>query len=194
MSANEALRKAVARHEIEAVKSAIAGGADPNLKNALGTGSMLCMAAFDGVLPLVTALLDAGANPNLPDEAPLVLSLRERRFQIAELLLARGANPNHGAGSSKTALHNLIMFKPQPDVIAWLLERGADPNGRSASGETPLIAVAKQGLDELVAPLLAGGADANAANGHDTPLNIATYYRRDKMVALLTQAGARTQP
>jgi ankyrin repeat protein len=187
----EAMRDAVFQSDLAEVKRLLAAGADPNTKNSLGTGSMLCMAAYADQREIALALLEAGANPNLADEAPLVLALSREHYELAELLLQRGADPGHGAGSTGSALSNLLSLRPAAKAVAWLLEHGADPNVRNKFGSPVLLQAVKNGLTEVVDVLIRAGADVNAQHGLDSPLASARYYKHKKIVALLEAAGAR---
>ena len=75
------------------------------------------------------------------------------------------------------------------------LAAGADPNGRSVDpcrlGYTPLMAASAEGLDGLVALLLALGAAPNLGYDGDSPLQLAIQEGHDAVVRRLVAAGAR---
>ena len=75
------------------------------------------------------------------------------------------------------------------------LAAGADPNGRyldaCGPGYTPLMAASAEGLDALVALLLARGAVPNLGYDGDGPLDLAFQYGHDAVVRRLVAAGAR---
>ena len=48
------------------------------------------------------------------------------------------------------------------EVVQQLIEQGADVNGKDALGNTPLMAAAYTGQDDMVGILLASGADITA--------------------------------
>lgn len=56
--------------------------------------------------------------------------------EIAEMLLAHGAEVNAGAGGT-TPLHGAASFG-RAEMAAWLLDHGADPNSRNYEDKTPL--------------------------------------------------------
>jgi ankyrin repeat protein len=112
----------------------------------------LHFAARQGNAAAARALVDGGADVNVlspGDQAtPLLVALINGHFDLAALLLDRGANPNlvSDAGASPVyATLNVqwapIAAYPQPrshlqqartylDVMKLLLDRGADPNAR----------------------------------------------------------------
>ena len=83
-------------------------------------------------------------------------------------------------------------------MVARLLQAGADANAAQASGETALMTCARSGVSAAVEPLLAGGADVNAAeaaNGQTALMWAAWEGHTDVVRALLAHganADART--
>ncbi len=110
-------------------------------------------------LPLVTALLDAGADPN--DGVTLPLAASAGDIPVLEALLAHGANVDqHWATDGSTALYAILNWSRTPDGILWLLAHGADPNAVFAeNGETPLHVAARAWDVPLVEAMVAHGAD-----------------------------------
>jgi len=75
--------------------------------------------------------------------------------EIAEYLLAHGAEVNAGAGGT-TPLHGAVMFG-QLEMVHWLIEHGADPNPLNYENKTPLKLAVEGGRDEIAAFLCASG-------------------------------------
>ncbi|HKP54172.1 MAG TPA: ankyrin repeat domain-containing protein [Chloroflexia bacterium] len=73
-----------------------------------------------------------GAKGETPVQAAAQLAHRE----IAEMLLAHGADVNVGAGGA-TPLHGAAMFNCA-DMAKWLLSHGADLALVNYEGKTPL--------------------------------------------------------
>jgi len=110
-------------------------------------------------LPLVAALLDAGADPN--DGVTLPLAASAGDTPVLEALRAHGANVDQAwASDGSTSLYAILNWSRTADGVMWLLEHGADPNAVFAeNGETPLHVVARAWDVPLAAALVARGAD-----------------------------------
>ena len=110
-------------------------------------------------LPLVVALLEAGADPN--DGVTLPLAASAGDIAVLEALLAHGANVDQAwASDGSTALYAILNWSRTPEGVMWLLEHGADPNAVFAeNGETPLHVVARAWDAPLAEAMVAKGAD-----------------------------------
>ena len=110
-------------------------------------------------LPLVHALLDAGADPN--DGVTLPLAASAGDIPMLEALLARGANVDQRwASDGSTALYAILQWSRTADGVLWLLDHGADPNAVFAeNGETPLHVAARAWDVPVVEAMVAHGAD-----------------------------------
>ena len=107
----------------------------------------LVFAAREGDLESAKALVEAGADVNLPTAArwtPLLTAINNRNYRIAAYLLERGANPN--TANNRFGWTPLYLATdnrnieggdypvPKPDmdhleIIRMLLDKGADVNG-----------------------------------------------------------------
>lgn len=117
-------------------------------------------------LPLVKALLDTGANPNLKTEAgdiPLASAIYEP--EVLALMLAAGADPNirnrHGESVLFYAIDN-----GTPDDVKALIAAGADVNLKSSDGQTPLQRADVQVKEEIAAHLIQHGATKSGEAGN----------------------------
>ena len=110
-------------------------------------------------LPLVAALLDAGADPN--DGVTLPLAASAGDIPVLEVLRAHGANVDQAwATDGATSLYAILNWSRTPEGVVWLLEHGADPNGVFAeNGETPLHVVARAWDVPLAEAMVAHGAE-----------------------------------
>jgi len=109
---------------------------------------------------------------------------------VAEFLLAEGANVNAKDYSGKTPLHHTAI-KGNKGLAELLLAKGADVNARTESGSTPLHNAAFWGKTETAELLLAKGADVNAREeSGDTPLYDAILMDRKDVTELLLAKGA----
>lgn len=145
-------------------------------------------------MPLFTALLDAGADPN--DGVTLPMAASAGDIPVLEALLAHGANVDQAwATDGSTALYAILNWSRTPDGAVWLLEHGADPNARFAeNGETPLHAVARAWNVALAEQMVAHGADIERkrADGR-TPYAVAELNGNRAVADWLLARGASAE-
>lgn len=135
---------------------------DPSLANIYSPDGFtpLGFAVFFSQPEIVKALLDAGADVNLPSRetmkvTPLASAAAAKQTEIARVLIANGANVN----------------------------------ARAAGGHVPLHEASANGNLDLVKLLIASGAAVNAkTDDGKTPLDFAIEYKRDDVVDLLKQS------
>lgn len=162
-----ALMWAAGEGHSEAIKALIERGADVGARSHAGWTSLL-FAVREGQSDAVQTLLHAGADVNdalpgntggarrRPEGAPggaddprglsaLHLAVASRHYDLAALLLEKGADPN-AAGPGWTALHHLT----------WVRKPGTGTNGPPPRGSGGLDSL------ELVRRLANAGADLNA--------------------------------
>jgi uncharacterized protein len=158
-----ALMWAAAENHGDAVKVLLAAGADPNVQSTpttfkrkvggqtvlpRGGFTALMYAAREGGLDAVGALADGRADLTRGDPdgvTALILSVINAHYDVAALLLERGADPNVADSTGMTPLYaavdmNTLQFmhgypsvRPSGqlgavDLARLLLDRGADPN------------------------------------------------------------------
>jgi ankyrin repeat protein len=155
-----------ARH----VRTLIARGADPNVKNNDGE-TPLAQAVQRNQPEALKALLEGGANPNerLKDgSTPLNLAIERNMPGILEALLAGGADATTVDDRLQTTLHRAAWHR-RAALVGCLLRYGANPAVSDEVGKTPLhLCVRYAGhdnTDEIVSiiQLLADhGADVSA--------------------------------
>jgi ankyrin repeat protein len=165
---------------LEIMRLLLAAGADVNGRAPHGGTALLQAAGFLD-REAVALLLAAGADPNLVDRrgvSPLLASLlaiydaEDRHLEIAQMLLARGADVNlAGPGPWPTPLFAAVRRHPTAlRLILLLLDHGADPNARDQAGATPLMSVVQPayvppGTLDVIRLLVGAGADVNARDG-----------------------------
>ena len=205
---------AAAENHAEAVTLLAAHGADLNavsktpefpkvkvdaatmVTTALPRGGLtaLMLAARQGAVAGVDALARAGANLDAVDPdgtTALVIAIINAHYDVAAVLVEKGANPNIGDSAGMAPLYAAIDMRhqepminrplPRPsgrllplDAVKRLLEHGADANARL---KTPLLMRQHS------------GGDAQLGEGA-TPLMRAAKVNDATVIGLLLDAGA----
>ncbi len=137
-----------------------AAGADVNAVEDRQNFTPLMAASKHGNIDAMRALLEAGADPNLPPrpgwDVPMhwaasgkaVALLFEYGARVDERIAESGSTPLHwAAGNSRL------------DAMHALIRRGADVDGRNEFGETPLHRAAEYGQPAAAEILLDAAAD-----------------------------------
>jgi len=148
------------------------------LENWLAEGADITQELSNAVIAndfdRVKFLVSKGADVNTVDSqgwTPLQSAARQRRDQMAKLLLELGADPNLG---TPTPLVAAVMRDHVP-TIKDLVEKGANIEAPGQEGFKPLPLAIAEDKYESAKALLEAGADVNSVSGEDklTPLMIA---------------------
>ena len=165
----------------EIIALLLESGADVNAQDSAGN-ALLPQAARDGQLQVVQLLLDFGADVDGlmsttkgkgTNVTGLALAANSNHNEIAELLIAHGANVNHAESSMGITVLIGAALTKNSEIITILLENGADPNLQCCPGfgGGPLHAAFEEGSVEAVEALLDGGADVDIRDEFgETPL------------------------
>jgi uncharacterized protein len=177
--------------------------AEPRIK-IMQTGGFTPMlyAARQGCIECLEALVDGGANINLPDPygmTPLVLALFNRHFDAAAALIERGADVNRWDWWGRGPLWMAIELNRIPDsrrgdlpvrdehagldIARLLLERGANVNARLRHQPPLRNEPGDRGFVD-------GTPDALVVNTGATALHVAAKASDDDAVKLLLEHGA----
>jgi ankyrin repeat protein len=100
---------------------------------------------------------DRGSSPG---RTPLFDAIGRKHFDVAELLVDRGARVDATNAGGDTPLHVAAAAGEAP--VRLLLRHGAKPEVTDALGVTPLLVAAGYGDVETVKALVEAGADVRA--------------------------------
>lgn len=188
--ANDEMGKAFERGDARAAAAAFARGARAGWLPE-GGARLVDQAARRGDSGLLAVALAAGASPNAWASGSLRSALGEcavsGRVEMAEVLLAFGANPRLTGLFEMTPMHMCCdsgAHRPHSErdaeMIGLLMAGGADLEARNHMGMTPLLMCCAARRYDLVPALLELGADARArADEGQTALALAMGAGRE---------------
>lgn len=159
----------VARLGPELLARYLEAGADVHAVDATdGNGALHALTmTFADTTPQLTQLLDAGADPNLANQAgrtPVHLAALYGPACVLALLLQRGGDPNALDRYGSSPLHAAAA---ETERLRLLLQAGANPNQTSPGGETPVHAAAARNNQTGLAALVQAGASVDARRSKD---------------------------
>ncbi|XP_046383814.1 ankyrin-3-like [Ischnura elegans] len=188
---------AVQKGSMEMVKLLLSKGAEIN---SLGKGKTpLHIATHNGYPPMVELLLDHGADVNSvckskqnKDYTALLIAIEKGNDEVVTLLMNGGANVNECVGGY-TPLH-IAARTGLCHAAENLLKYGANVNSKCTSelneGYTAIHFASEVGSSDMVAMLLAKGAEVDELGNGYTPLHIATMHGFVVVADLLIKHGA----
>jgi uncharacterized protein len=160
-SGDARLVDAMKHRDVATVRSLVAEGFSADAQGP-DTSSALHWAAHWNDLAAVELLLDAGADPNLPNRfgvTPLHEAALIGNAEMLELMLDAGGDANAAFGEGETALMTAARAGDAASVRA-LLAHGGDPNAIEGwHGQTALMWAAIEGHAEVAELLIVHGAD-----------------------------------
>ncbi|KAF2812119.1 ankyrin [Mytilinidion resinicola] len=118
----------------------------------------------------------------------------KNRYDVVEMLLNQGAEPNAQDINGGTALHRTIWEGDNHMIVCVLCDKGANVNGTDTEGRAPLFVAALQGNTRCVKALLDRGADVHLfkkdPKWSKCAIHIAARKGHDEIIRLLVKAGA----
>jgi hypothetical protein len=133
----------------------------------------------------------AGLNFERKDETPLILAIRNKKTNIAKLLLEAGADPNFAESMYGGTPLRWAVQMSNVEIVEMLINHyNVDVNFRPKNGVTALHTAADFNRDErITVMLLAAGSDANVIDEEGrSPLDLAIMGRKPAIAPLLEKA------
>jgi ankyrin repeat protein len=151
-------------------------------------------AAWRGDLDDVKRFVNQGVDVNVKDDqlnwTPLHWATFTAQRNVAEFLIAKGADVNAGGDWNSTPLHYAVAHGHR-ELVEFLLAKGAEINKETSSGKTPLYDAVRVDNRDIVELLIASGADIEAKNEDgQAPLHLAANRGYKEILELLLEGGA----
>ncbi|KAK3247941.1 hypothetical protein CYMTET_42571 [Cymbomonas tetramitiformis] len=173
---------------VEMVRELVDKGAEVDAEDAEGRTALTVALAF-GQEAAARALLEAGAGVNAgTGRRPLHVAAEKGKVEMLIELAGKGAEVDAEDREGRTALMVALAFG-QEGAARALLEAGAGVN--AGTGQRPLHAAAKKGMEEMVRELVGKGAEVDAEDGEGrTALTVALAFGQEGAARALLEAGA----
>ncbi|XP_012155551.1 protein TANC2 isoform X2 [Ceratitis capitata] len=178
-------------------------GASPHYRTEfMGDATILCIAAHEGIVPMVSLLLEFGADVSLTNSqgcTPLILAAIRGHADVVRLLVAAGSSLGQTDTTQRCALVHAARTG-RLNVVKYLLACDWTPRPNShdvsltVALQQSLIAAAAQDHVTIVEDLLEmDGIDVNLMDEAcgDLPLTAAACNGCSDAVAILLSKGAR---
>ena len=196
--------RAINLEDAVAVRGFLQAGMNANAKNEKGETALTYAIRYKD--PKIAKLLVEQADLNLRDDTgntPLFVAIKNKKEDLFDLLLEKGADPNGSGSASETTKNQTALYvailQEREDLMQQLLDKGADPNIADSTGALPLseAVVRRNANPGVVKILLDKGANPNAQEADKvTPLMYAAENNqinpqtRNEIVQLLLDKGA----
>ncbi|CAM9250157.1 unnamed protein product [Ectocarpus sp. 13 AM-2016] len=193
------LHLAATQGSVLAMEILLAAGADSSLRSGDNDEPALQLAAIDGHLGVMRAMIRHGADLNACDAegfAALHAAAQSNQAGAIDVLIGAGAgvNARGGCGKDETPLY-VASGSDSPEAALALLRHGADVHALASYRYTALHVAAERRHTVVVNALLDAGARfrlrANRYVSWDTPLDLAAEGGHADIVQRLIRQGAR---
>lgn len=154
---NEQVIKLVYRKDFDALRQAVAHGANLNAVDEDGrTPLMHAVLATDADSAMVRFLVANGANPNAADTGQewtaLHFATRDQKLPVVQALLDAGSVVDAEDSFGNTPLWRCVMAaNPNSELVRLLIGKGADPRKKNRQGASPRDIAERTGKQELLA-------------------------------------------
>lgn len=168
-------------------------------QNQFTLTSCLCWASRLGNLPLVTLLVENGADPNLGlwgGFNPLLwATMFSGDAEVISYLIRQGASVNCASLKRKQTPLHAAVIKGDQRVTQLLIDEGANLDDQDYLLKTPLLHAVQRNLNDCVKTLILNNCNVNIAgfvNGTRlSPLLVALLQNNLEITKMLILAGAR---
>jgi ankyrin repeat protein len=155
----------------------------------------LSWAAARGDHKASQALLDAGADPRIPDYeniSPLFHAIKRSDVEGTRLLINHGADATKRDVNGGTAIHVACHDHENPEMLELLSSVNVDVNAIDFAGDPALHYTAWADFHNSASKLLELGADPYIRNvSGDSIVHMAIYHRAYKILYVLLKYGVR---
>lgn len=126
---------------------AIFGDATMGMQGAM-TPLVLAIHGSNG--PMISLLLQSGANPNGIglEPSPLCHATERGELEAMGLLLQSGADPNHSTEDEQTPLF-IAVSRGDGDAVQTLIQGGANVDEKDEDGDTALVVAGYEGAEDI---------------------------------------------
>ncbi|MBE86868.1 MAG: hypothetical protein CMO69_03935 [Verrucomicrobiales bacterium] len=208
------MHDAAAKGDIAGVKAELHNGVNINTKCAVTSGSPLIIAALNSHINMTKLLISNGANLEEKDKfgnTSLHYTAKNGCKEIVELLIYKNADVNFKNNAGETPLDiarnketAAFLLKNNGkygtffgavsggnvDAVNTFLKDGTDVNTKIQHGWSPMHEAVMLGHMEVAKLLITKGADINAWDGYETPLDVSNT--ESKLADHLRKNGAKT--